>query len=109
MDNCKALDTMSSNDPKLAQKLETFSLMRMLPAGAADMGDVTREELRERDLGAWSAPSGRIDDVRAVQGAVVSSPQDPRTMADFDEVLPLEERDAAADRERVIELSFKAG
>lgn len=107
---------MSSNDPKLSKKLETFSLMRMLPPGAADMGDVTRDELRDRDLGTWSAPCGRTDDVAAAlvpgpdparaSARPPSSDRDPRLMEDFDEVLPHGERDETAEQGPVIELRF---
>ena len=66
------------------KKLEAVSLMRLLPAGAADLGDgVTREQLREAGLGAWSTRCGRRDDVSA---ATVDAP-DPG-LEDYDAVLP---------------------
>ena len=46
-------------------KLEAISLMRFLPAGAAQLGEgVTRDQMREAGLGAWSAPCERKDDLR---------------------------------------------
>jgi hypothetical protein len=45
-------------------KLEAISLLRFMPAAAADMGDVTREELRQAEQGQWSAKLGRVDDLR---------------------------------------------
>ncbi len=93
----------------IRKKLEAFSLMRMLPPRAAQVGDVTREELRQAELGTWTAACGRKDDVGAALEPVTSTPEDPRLMEDFDEVLPQEGRQKADQGEKVIELSFKAG
>jgi len=94
----------------LEKKLEAYSLMRILPAEGAKVGDITRQELRDAELGTWVAPCGRSDDLRDVQGPRPSSPEDPRAMHDFDTPLPMDPRraDDHAD-DRVIVLSFKAG
>ena len=90
------------------KKLEAFSLMRMLPPGAAQVGDVTRQELRDADLGSWVAPCGRTDDLSALVEPAASSPEEPRLMEDFDEVLPKEPAAAKVEGTVVI-MRFKAG
>ena len=42
----------------LEKKLEAYSLMRILPAEGAKVGDITRQELRDAELGTWVAPCG---------------------------------------------------
>ena len=46
-------------------KLEAISLMKLLPAGAADVGGVTRQQLRDAGVGQWSAQCEAVDDLRA--------------------------------------------
>lgn len=66
-------------------KLEAVSLFRILPAGAAELG-VSREEMREAGVGAWSAGGGQQDDVSRLF--------DPE---EFDEVLPAPEPEEVTD------------
>ncbi len=78
-------------------RLEAISLLRFLPPGTADLGELSRAEMREAGLGAWSAPLHAREDTRPPDG-----------LHDYDEVLPAEPA-APAPGERVIELRFKAG
>jgi hypothetical protein len=84
-------------------KLEAISLIRFLPAGAADVG-VSREALRAADAGAWSAPGGQRDDVRCLAGDG-RPPSAQCELADYDPVVPLDDR-AVAQGERAIPLRF---
>ena len=83
-------------------KLEAISLIRFLPAGAADIG-VRRDVLRESGAGAWSAPGGQRDDLRGLTDD--RAPPAQCELADYDPVVPLDDR-AAAKGERVLVLRF---
>ncbi len=94
--------------------LEVISLFRFLPAAGAELGDVTREELREADMGQWSHPCGRHDDLQA--GLAPPGPDDPTEeqeaspteLRGYDIVLPLED-DGSSMHEPLIELRFSEG
>lgn len=79
--------------------------MRFMPPGAANIGEgVTRQQLRDAGLGAWSASCGRTDDVSAIQGRPPAQDDAP-LFEDFDEVLPADAVEALDDEPR-IELRF---
>jgi hypothetical protein len=90
------------------KKLEAISLMRFLPAGAANMGEgVTREQLREAGLGRWSAPCGRTDDVRSAEERAAAA-----GLEGYDVVLPQPEDASEAPTAPggpVIRIRFQAG
>ena len=91
--------------------LEVISLFRFLPAAGADMGDVSREELREADMGQWSHSCGRRDDLQ--EGLGPDDPTEehvptPAELSGFDIVLPLAEPDPVENEPR-IELRFSEG
>ncbi|GEM_PF-2862729 len=92
--------------------LEAISLLRFLPAGAADMGDVTREEMRQAGAGRWSAPLRRADDMRpALEAPVEDEPATEERAGDlpgYDRVLPLDDGEPD-ERAPVVMLSFKTG
>ena len=53
-------------------KREALAFFRILPAGAADMGEVTREELRAEGLGLWSLTEPIAEDI----GCVFNRPEE---------------------------------
>jgi hypothetical protein len=89
-------------------KLEAISLMRLLPAGAADLGDVTREELREASHGEWSALLGRKDDLRDGLAPADAPTEECEVLPGYDTVVPLAEAQVK-ENEPVIELRFSEG
>jgi len=90
------------------KKLEAISLMRLLPAGAAAIGEgVTRDQLREAGLGAWSAPCGRKDDLRTEAERAEAA-----ELEGYDIVLPQPEDESEAPTEPgvpVLRMCFQAG
>lgn len=61
-------------------KRDALAFFRILPAGAADVGEVSREELRADGLGDWCLKDVGHDDLGDLFGA------------EFDELVPMEER-----------------
>ncbi len=103
-------------------KLEAISLVRILPAGAAQVGaDVTRDQLRAAEVGSWAATElgdGARDDVGPLLGAQAGSvptagvrapdpvdPPEPRSLDDYDRPLPLGDQ-APRKGERVVVMRF---
>lgn len=76
---------------------DALAFLRILPAGAADIGpEVTREELREAGVGDWVVTGGMVDDVGCLF---------PEFGPEYDVVLPM---DAAPARvERAVQVRFK--
>ena len=91
--------------------LEAISLLRFMPAAAADLGDVTREEMRRADQGKWCAKLGVKDDLRAglprCEDDVDTEEARRADVPGFDVVLPAGEADDSEGP--VVELSFSAG
>lgn len=97
-------------------KVEAISLVRILPAGAASLGEgVTRAQLREAQVGLWSAApegegtrddlgAGGVGAVAAAAGNPGAAPARP-SLDDYDHPLPLGEH-APRKGERVVVLRF---
>ena len=93
--------------------LEAISLLRFLPAAAADLGDVSREEMRRANQGKWSARLGRKDDLRDSLAPPELEPElkpEPETeecaeLDGYDRFLPAPEA-SPVPGEPVIELRF---
>ncbi len=86
---------------------EAASMLRFMPAGTADLGEATRDELREADLGCWSDDTRRTDDLR---GGLALEEEDTELiecpeLAGFDVVRPLED-EAPQTEGPVLELRF---
>lgn len=88
--------------------LEAISLLRILPAGGADLGEATREDMRQADVGKWSDPCGRQDDLRETMAAADAPTEEHEALPGFDAVVPLGEADARP-QEPVVELRFSEG
>lgn len=83
------------------KKLEAIGLMRLLPAGATHLGEgITREHMREAELGGWSARVPGREDLRA--------DLPPPELDGYDVVLPLEDEDDLPTEEAIV-LRFGAG
>ena len=82
-------------------KLEAISLVRILPAGGANVGDVSRDELRGAEVGKWAARVEARDDVTPVYGP----PPARHPLDDYDRPVPLDDREPEPG-ERVIVLRF---
>ena len=92
----------------MSKKLETISLMRFLPPGAALVGEDGAAHAADGD-GSWYAPCDRVDDLRGVLGGVLGDGPEPTPeLRGYDEVLPLGD-DKPAPCEDVIVLRFRAG
>lgn len=70
-------------------KLEAISLVRILPAGKANVGNVTRDELRDSEVGKWAAQVPARDDVSCVYGPVPAK----HPLDDYDHPVPLDDRE----------------
>lgn len=84
-------------------KRDALAFFRILPAGAADIGeDVTREDLRAAGAGQWVVTERMEDDVSCIFG-----PERAKEIPlDYDIPLPLNEAQPL-DNERVIQLKFR--
>ena len=89
-------------------KLEAISLMKILPSGAADVGGVTRQQLRDAGVGRWSAQCESVDDLRDAFDApepdteIVPCPE----LEGYDQPTRVEGEDKA---QGVVELRFVEG
>lgn len=77
-------------------KREALGLFRILPAGAANVGDVSREELREAGVGRWSLQDVSSDDLTDVL---------PPMEGEYDIPVRLDDRPPEAG-ERVVEIAM---
>lgn len=76
-------------------KLEAIGLMRLLPAGAAHLGEgVTREHVRQAGMGPWSAQLDQREDLRGVLP--------PPELDGYDVVLPMEDEDDIPTEDAVV-------
>jgi len=82
-------------------KLEAISLVRILPAGQANVGDVTRDQLRENEVGRWAARVPTRDDVSCVYGP----PPARHPLDDYDHPVPVDDREPEPG-ENVVVLRF---
>lgn len=99
-------------------KLEALAFVRILPPGAADVGDVSREDLRDAGAGTWSARVAHRDDVGCLFDEVPEAPPEARTATrpdvaarpaelppEFDYVVPTTD-EKPAPTERVVTMRF---
>lgn len=87
-------------------KQEALAFIKILPAGAADIGpDVSREELREAGVGAWSASVTHRDDVGCLFDPEELAERPAELPPEFDYVVPTTD-EAPAASERTIRLRF---
>lgn len=88
-------------------KKEALAFIRLLPAGAADIGpDVTRAELREAGVGNWSLACGGRDDLSGDLPPIDEATPPKRDLPpEFDELVPLTDRPPEA-HEKVVTLRF---
>ena len=89
-------------------KRDALAFFRILPAGAADIGDdVSREDLRRAGAGDWFLKLGNQDDVGCLFDEVPDFPERPPEIPEEYDVPVATTDEAPKAGEKVVEVRFK--